>query len=213
MSKPRVRCSRKIRLLTDELSQMKRELRILQWSLVGVILLMILLCLWMIRMKKSLNNGKTASMTGTAVETISVQSSPPESPVMSPRSEATSDFVRVSSAASSLPAQTARNRRHVNVTPTVPQETLVSCFHRSHHLLPGSNAVSVYLTCLDCRHHARWTHRTGPTFQQFPELQRIVQAWWAKLQQRLRMMCWYLLMVGMTFCLDRAVHAPSGANA
>ena len=88
---------------------------------------------------------------------------PPESPVMSPRSEAKSDFVRVSSAASSLPAQTARCRRHVNVTPTVPQ----SCFHRSHQLLPGSNAVSVYLTCLDCRHHAKWTHRTGPTFSNF----------------------------------------------
>ena len=144
---------------------------------------MILLCLWMIRMRRSLNYGKTASMIGTSVETISAQSSPPESPVVSPRSEATSDFVRVSSAASSPPAQTARYRRHVNVTPTVPQETLVSCFHRSHQLLPGSNAVSVYLTCLDCPHHAKWTHRTGPTFQQFPELQRMVQAWWAKLQQ------------------------------
>ena len=48
------------------------------------------------------------------------------------------------SRASSLPAQTARYRRHVNVTPTVPQETLVSCFHRNHQLLPGSNAVSVF---------------------------------------------------------------------
>ena len=57
-------------------------------------------------------------------------------------------------------------------------------FHRSHQLLPGSNAVSVYLTCLECRHHAKWSHRTGPTFQQFLELQRMVQAWWAKLQQR-----------------------------
>ena len=28
-----------------------------------------------------------------------------------------------------------------------------------------------------------------------------------------RMMCWYLLMVGTTFCLDRAVHAPNGADA
>ena len=28
-----------------------------------------------------------------------------------------------------------------------------------------------------------------------------------------RMMCLYLLMVGMTFCLDRAVHAPHGADA
>ena len=26
-------------------------------------------------------------------------------------------------------------------------------------------------------------------------------------------MCWYLLMVGITFCLDRAVHVPHGADA
>ena len=71
-------------------------------------------------------------------------------------------------------AQTMRYRRHVNVTPTVPQETLVLCFHRSHQLLPGSNAVSLYLTC----------QRTGPTFQESPELQRMVLAWWAKLQRR-----------------------------
>ena len=119
-----------------------------------------------------------------SVETISVQSNPPESLVMSPRSEATTEFVRVSNAVSSPPAQTARYRRNMNVTPTVPQKTLVSCFHRSHQLLPGSNTVSVYLTCLDCRHNAKWIHRTGPTFQQFPELQQMVQAWWAKLQRR-----------------------------
>ena len=73
--------------------------------------------------------------------------------------------VRVSNAMPVPSAQTVRYRRHVNVTPTVPQETLVSCFHRSHQLLLGSDAVSVYLTCLDCRHHAKWTPRTGPTFQ------------------------------------------------
>ena len=33
----------------------------------------------------------------------------------------------------------------MSVTPTVPQETFVSCFHRSRQLLPGSSAVSVYL--------------------------------------------------------------------
>ena len=49
-------------------------------------------------------------------------------------------------------AQTVKYRRHVN---------------GSHQLLPGSNAVSVYLTCLDCRHHAKWTHRTGPHSNNF----------------------------------------------
>ena len=34
-----------------------------------------------------------------------------------------------------------------------------------------------------------------------------------KIATTTRMMCWYLLMVGMTFCLDRAVHAPNGADA
>ena len=184
MSKPWVRCSREIRSLTNELSQMRRELQTLQWFLAGVILLMILSCLCVIRMRRSPNNGRTASTTGTSVETINVQSSPPESPVMSPRGEAATTSVRVSHAVPVPSAQSVRYRRHVNATPTVPQETLVSCLHRSHQLLPGSNAVSVYLTCLDCRHHAKWTQRTGPTFQEFPVLQRMVQAWWAKSQRR-----------------------------
>ena len=181
MSKPSVRCSLEIRLLTDE---MRRVLRTLQWSLLGVIFLMIFLCLSMSQMRRSLNNGTTTSTNGTSVETISFQSSPPESPMMSPRSEATTEFCRVSNAVSSPPAQTAMCRRSMSATPTVPQETLVSCFHRSHQLLPGSNAVSVYLTCLDCRHHAKGTHPTGPILQQFLELQRMVQARWAKLQRR-----------------------------
>ena len=96
--------------------------------------------------EKSLNNGTTTSTNGTSVETIGLQSSPPESPVMPPRNEVATEFVRVSNAVSSPPAQTARYRRNMSETPKVPQEKLVSCFHRSHQLLPGSNAVSVYLT-------------------------------------------------------------------
>ena len=45
-----------------------------------------------VRMRRSLNNGRTASTSGTSVETISVQSSPPESPVVSPRGEAATTF-------------------------------------------------------------------------------------------------------------------------
>ena len=100
------------------------------------------------------------------------------------RGEAATSSVRVSNAVPVPPGQTARHRRHVNVAPTVPQDALLSCFHRSRQLLPGSNTVSVYLTCLDCRHHAKWTQRTGPTIQEFPELQRMYQAWWATLQRR-----------------------------
>ena len=126
--------------------------------------------------------------------------------MVSPRSEATSDFVRVSSVASSLPAQTARYRRHVNVT-------LVSCIHRSHQLLHGSNDVSVYLTCLDCRHHAKWTHRTGKHIPAITGVAANGSSVVGKIAATTRMMCWYLLMVGITFCLDRVVHAPNGADA
>ena len=34
-----------------------------------------------------------------------------------------------------------------------------------------------------------------------------------KIATTMRMMCWYLLMVGITFCMDRVVHAPNGADA
>ena len=81
---------------------------------------MVLLCLWMIRTRRSLNNGRTASTSGTSVEMISVQSSPPESPVMSPRGEAATTSVRVSNAVPVPSAQIVRYRRHVNVTPAVP---------------------------------------------------------------------------------------------
>ena len=33
-----------------------------------------------------------------------------------------------------------------------------------------------------------------------------------KIAKTSRMMCWYLLMVGITFCLDRAVHVPHGTD-
>ena len=213
MTKPWVRCSREIRLLTDELSQMRRELRTLQWSLVGVILLMIFLCLWMSRMRRSLNNGTTNSTNGTSVETISVQSSPPESPVMSPRSEATTEFVRVSSAASSLPPQTARYRRHVNVTPTVPQETVGV-------VLSQKPSVVAWFQCCLCIPHlfglpaprkVDSSNRTHiPTSSGVAANGSSVVG---KIATTTRLMCWYLLMVGMTFCLDRAVHAPHGADA
>ena len=119
---------------------MRRELRTLQWSLAGVILLMILLCLWMIRMRRSLNNGKTASTSGTSVETSSVQSSPPESPVMSPRGEAATPSVRVSNAVqvpvstnSEISTPRERDSHSASRDPGVvlPQKpSVVACFQR-----------------------------------------------------------------------------------
>ena len=210
MSKPWVRCSREIRLLTDELI---RELRILQWSLVGVILLMILFCLWMIRMRRSLNNSKTASMIGTSVETISVQSSPPESPVMFPRSEATSDFVRVSSAASSPPAQNSQistprewdsHSAAGDVGVVFSQKPSVvawfqRCFRVSHLFgLPAPRKVD----------SSNRTH--------IPAISGVAangSSVVGKIATTTRTTRRHLLMVGIAFCLDRVVHAPSGADA
>ena len=129
---------------------MRRELQILQWSVVGMISPDELLFLWTIRLRMLQNNGRTASTNDIHVETINVQSSPPEPPVASSRSEAAATFVRVSDAVPSPSSQKARYRHHVNVTPTLPREALLSCLHRSHQLLLGSNAVSVDLTCLEC---------------------------------------------------------------
>ena len=91
-------------------------------------------------------------MSGTSFETISVQSSPPESLVMSPKGEAATLPVCVSNAVPVPSAQTVRYRRYVHVTPTVPQKTL-----------PTKPSV------------VAWTQRPGPTFQEFHELQRMVQ--------------------------------------
>ena len=130
---------------------------------------------------------------------------------MSPRGEAATTSVRVSNAVTVPSAQTAKHRRHVNVTLTVPQETTVSCFHRSHQLFPGSNAVSVYLTCLDCRRNVDPTDRTHS-----PGISRVAtngSGVVGKIATTARMMCLYLLMVGATSCLDRVVHALPVADA
>ena len=126
---------------------------------------MVSLCLCMIRMRRSLNNGRTASTSGTSVETISVQSSPPESPVMAPRGDAATTSVRVSNAVPVPSAQTVRYRRHVNVT-------LKRRWCRASTEAISCCPVPTLFPCIsrvwDCRHHAKWTQRTGPTFQEFP---------------------------------------------
>ena len=50
---------------SDQLSQMRRKLQILQWSVAGVIIMMNLLCHWTIRMRRLQKMGRTASTTGT----------------------------------------------------------------------------------------------------------------------------------------------------
>ena len=46
--------------------------------------------------------------------------------------------------------------------------------------------LSPCISCLECRPHSNWTQRTRPTCQKFPQLQRVVQAWWVKLQRTQR---------------------------
>ena len=199
MSKQWIRCSREIRSLANELSQMRGELQILQWSVAGVLILICLLCLWIIRMRRLQSSGRIASTIGTHVETINAQPSPTESLVVSPRGDAAATSVRVSNA--------VRYRSHVNVTPTVPQEALLSCLHTSHQLLPGSNTVSVYLTCLECRPPRKMdsTDRTHiPGMSRAPTNVASVVG---KVAKTAKMMCVYVLMLGIVSFVDHAVHA------
>ena len=147
--------------------------------------------------------GRSPRLVHTSRRRVSVQSSPPLpfpivsknlpasigiSSVTSTRRSISNVFI-VSQDAVPLPSPSGQTARHrpprLNVTPTVSQKALcyraskevISCF-----LVPA--AVSMYLTCLRCRHHAKWTQRARPTFQEFPDLQRMVQAWWASFQRR-----------------------------
>ena len=169
-------------LLTNELSQMRRWLHILQWSVAGVIILMSLLCLWTIRMRRLQNSGRTASTTATRV-----QSSPPESPVVSPRGEAPATSGRVSDAGPSPSGQTVRYGRQVNVTPTVPQET--PCCRASTEAI-SCCMVPTLFPCISPVWSAVTTqnglNEPDPHSRNYPELQRLVQSWWAKLQRRQR---------------------------
>ena len=161
MSKQWVRCNRGIRVLTDELSQMRRELRTLQWSL-------------------SLNNGTTTSTNGTSVETISVQSTGISRDVSQKRGHhrlcscpkrrfvSASTISRISTQ-HDCDSHSAAGDVGVVFSQNLSVVALFQRFFRVSHLF-GAGAKS--------------THRAGPIVQQFPELQQLVQAWWAKLQRR-----------------------------
>ena len=98
-------------------------------------------------------------------------------------------------------------RRHVNVTPTVPQEALLSCFHRSHQLLPGSNAVFrlchlVAVPSLRKMDSTNWAHIPG--ISRAPTNGASVLD---KIATTAKMICAYVLIVGATCCWDRVVRA------
>ena len=185
MSKQRTRCSREIKFLANESSQMRRALQILQWSVAGVIILTSLLCLWTIRMKRLQNNdGRMASTIRRHVETIILQSSPTETPVVYPRGESATTSVRVSDAVPSPSRPTARCRRHVNVTPTMPRastEAINCCL--LPRLFPGNSLVWSSVTtrnrlkegatsCLDRVLHAPAVVGSLPTTSPCKDLSR-----------------------------------------
>ena len=208
MSKSWIRCSREIRSLTNELNQVKRELEILRWFVAGVIILLSLLFIWMIRMRRSQSNGRTDSTSGASVETISAQSSPTESPVISPRCEAANSCVRVSNVGPSPSAQTVKYRR-------LPQCLKRTCCRASTEaiscclvptLSPCTSPVWIAVTTQsglieqdphsnNFRNCSKWFRRGG------------------KIAKTAKVKCLYVLMVGATSCLDQAAHAFLVADA
>ena len=159
------------------------------------------------------SNDRTDSTSGTSVETISVQSSPTESPVMSPRREAVNSCVRVSNAGPSPSAQTVKYRRHVNVTSTVPSRGPVAVFSQKPSVAAWIQRCFrvPHLFGLPSSRKVDSSNRTH-----IPAISGIAangSGMVDKIAKTSSMMCWYLLMVGITFCLDRAVHVPHGADA
>ena len=73
---------------------------------------------------------------------------------------------------------TARTR-----TAKVSEELLSACCQAGHEVRPGANAVSIYVTCSVCHHHATWMKNGGPTFTNFPALAFLKKSW-DKLQEQ-----------------------------
>ena len=161
-------------------------------------------------MRRSLNNDTTTSTNGTSVETISGQWSPPESPVMSPEA-----YHRVCS---------CLKRRFVSASTDSQVSTQHECDSHSAGdvgvVLPQKpSLVARFQRCLCVPHlfglpAPRKVDSSNRTH--IPAISRNAannSSVVGKIATTTRMMCWYLLMVGITFCLDRVVHAPNGADA
>ena len=70
-------------------------------------------------------------------------------------------------------------------TEKVGEDLLSACCQSGHEVRPGANAVSIYVTCMVCRHHATWMKNGGPTFLRFPALAFLKKSW-DKLQEQNR---------------------------
>ena len=199
-----IRCSREIRSLTNELHQMKRVLEILRWFVAGVIILLSLLFIWMIRTRRSQSNGRTDSTSGTSVETISAQSSPTDPPVMSPR---------VGSSQSLCPCF---KRRSVSVCTNSEVSTPRECDSNSASrgpvaVLPQKPSVVAWFQRCFCVPHLFGL----PSSRKVDSSNRNCRKWFRRGGQNCKDHKDDVLVpadVGKTFCLDRAVHVPHGAD-
>ena len=70
-------------------------------------------------------------------------------------------------------------------TEKVGEDLLSACCQSGHEVRPGANAVSIYVTCMVCRHHATWMKNGEPTFLSFPALAFLKKSW-DKLQEQSR---------------------------
>ena len=173
------------------------------------------------------NNGRTASTTGTRVETsVSVQSSRPlqfpivsqnlpprsESPVLSSRGEASATFARVSRAIP-LPTPSGNSQISPPCDRLSVSRGLVSVPSKK------SSVVSRFQRCLRVSHlfgvpsprkvnSTNRTHIAG-IFRAPTSGTCVV----GKIATAARMMRLYVLMVGATSCLDQVVHASPVADA
>jgi hypothetical protein len=78
-----------------------------------------------------------------------------------------------------LPAEASRRTPTSTRTRTakVSEDLLSACCQAGHEVRPGANAVSIYVTCSVCHHHATWMKNGGPSFTNFPALAFLKKPW------------------------------------
>ena len=62
-------------------------------------------------------------------------------------------------------------------TPIVHERMLADCCKNRHNVKSGRNASSIFLTCLDCKHHATWLRTGVSSFAAYADLRFLQPAW------------------------------------
>ena len=81
------------------------------------------------------------------------------------------------------PERTSRSGQPRTRTPLTNDQTMAECCKQKHNVKSGRNQVSIFVTCLDCHHHATWLKVGAPTFTNFPDLRFMQQLWDAMQEQ------------------------------